>query len=104
MSIEDEMRLLRASVDRLNVTMSRIVRLPSEVLPVPEETLTLDVEVLGLSVRAANGLQNARVSTIADLLGKTENDLLKVNNFGRKCLREVVEALAKRQLKLRERW
>ena len=47
-----------------------------------------------LSIRSLNCLQKANVKTIADLVQKTELDLLKRKNFGKKSLNEIKEILA----------
>jgi DNA-directed RNA polymerase subunit alpha len=44
-------------------------------------------------VRAANCLKNANIKTIADLVQKTEHEMLKTKNFGRKSLNEIKELL-----------
>jgi DNA-directed RNA polymerase subunit alpha len=51
--------------------------------------LTMSVNELDLSVRASNCLESARIQTVADLVSRTESDLLKVRSFGRTSLREV---------------
>jgi len=55
---------------------------------------------LELSVRSINCLQNARIETIADLVQKTENEILKTKNFGRKSLQEIKNILASMGLTL----
>ncbi|MDA8168591.1 MAG: DNA-directed RNA polymerase subunit alpha [Nitrospiraceae bacterium] len=57
------------------------------------ENLTKSVEELELSVRAQNCLKNASIKTIAELVMKTEHDMLKTKNFGRKSLNEIKEIL-----------
>lgn len=52
------------------------------------------VEELELSVRSANCLKNENILYIGDLVLKTENDMLKTPNFGRKSLNEIKEVLA----------
>ena len=52
------------------------------------------VNELELSVRAANCLKNANIKTIADLVQKTEMEMLKTKNFGKKSLNEIKEVLA----------
>jgi len=52
------------------------------------------VETLGFSSRVRNGLKRANVLTLRDLLAKTEDDLLKIRNFGLKALIEVREKLS----------
>lgn len=57
------------------------------------EYLNKSVEDLELSVRSYNCLRNANIQTIGDLVTKTENDMMKVKNFGRKSLHEIQEIL-----------
>lgn len=58
------------------------------------ENLVKPVEELELSVRAYNCLKNASVETIGELVVKTEAEMLKTKNFGRKSLSEIKELLA----------
>ncbi len=53
-----------------------------------------DVEDIELSVRAKNGLQNAGIMRLGDLTLRTEFEMLKIRNFGRKSLDEVKERIA----------
>ena len=62
--------------------------------------LDRSVNELGLSVRAANCLKNVDLSTIRDLVQKTEAEMLKTKNFGRKSLNEIKEVLADMGLSL----
>lgn len=71
-----------------------------EILPEKEdekgnvnEILTRSVEDLELSVRSANCLKNAGINTIGELVQKTEADMLKTKNFGRKSLSEIKDIL-----------
>lgn len=64
------------------------------------ETLGRSVDELELSVRSANCLQNANIKTIGDLVQKTEAEMLKTKNFGRKSLKEIKEILAEMGLSL----
>ena len=57
------------------------------------ENLFKSVDELELSVRAANCLKNANIRTIADLVQKTEQEMLRGKNFGRKSLNEIREIL-----------
>src|SRR5262249_35319915 len=52
------------------------------------------VDELELSVRSANCLQNANIKYIGELVQRTEADMLKTKNFGRKSLNEIKEVLA----------
>lgn len=64
------------------------------------KNLLRNVNELELSVRAANCLKNANIRTIADLVQKTEIEMLKTKNFGRKSLNEIKEILNKMGLSL----
>ncbi|MEK6672941.1 MAG: DNA-directed RNA polymerase subunit alpha [Nitrospirota bacterium] len=57
------------------------------------EHLSKSVDELELSVRASNCLKNAQIKTIAELVQKTEHEMLKTKNFGRKSLNEIKEML-----------
>ena len=61
--------------------------------PVMNENLSRSVDELELSVRAQNCLKNANIRTIAELVQKTEHDMLKTKNFGRKSLNEIKDLL-----------
>jgi DNA-directed RNA polymerase subunit alpha len=64
------------------------------------ENLFRSVDELELSVRSANCLQNANIKTIGDLVQKSEAEMLKTKNFGRKSLKEIKEILAEMGLSL----
>lgn len=64
------------------------------------ENLFRSVDELELSVRSANCLQNANIRTIGDLVQRTEAEMLKTKNFGRKSLKEIKEILAEMGLSL----
>jgi DNA-directed RNA polymerase subunit alpha len=57
------------------------------------ENLDKSVEELELSVRSYNCLKNANIRTIRELVQKTEGEMLKTKNFGRKSLNEIKEIL-----------
>ena len=57
------------------------------------------VDELELSVRSSNCLKNANIDTIAELVQKTENEMLKTKNFGRKSLVEIREILESMNLR-----
>jgi DNA-directed RNA polymerase subunit alpha len=77
-----------------------------EVIEVPGETLPFNpallkkVDELELSVRSANCLKNDNIVYIGDLIQKTEAEMLKTPNFGRKSLNEIKEVLAQMGLHL----
>jgi DNA-directed RNA polymerase subunit alpha len=64
------------------------------------ENLFRSVDELELSVRSANCLQNANITLIGELVQKSEQDMLKTKNFGRKSLKEIKEILATMGLSL----
>jgi DNA-directed RNA polymerase subunit alpha len=66
----------------------------------PNENLFRSVDELELSVRSANCLQNANITLIGELVQRTEQDMLKTKNFGRKSLKEIKEILATMGLQL----
>jgi DNA-directed RNA polymerase subunit alpha len=67
---------------------------------VSNEHLDKSVEELELSVRSYNCLKNANIRTIRELVGKTETEMLKTKNFGRKSLNEIKEILQSMGLSL----
>ena len=62
--------------------------------------LARSVNELELSVRAANCLKNANIKSIGDLVQRSENEMLKTKNFGKKSLNEIKEVLAEMGLEL----
>ena len=69
-------------------------------LPEFNENLYRSVEELELSVRSANCLKNADINKIYQLVSKTEAEMLKTKNFGRKSLNEIKEVLTEMGLTL----
>ena len=64
------------------------------------ENLDKSVEELELSVRSYNCLKNANIRTIRELVQKSEGEMLKTKNFGRKSLNEIKEILSTMGLSL----
>lgn len=58
-----------------------------------EKALEMTIEELDLSVRSFNCLKRAGINTVEDLVSKTEEEMMKVRNLGRKSLEEVIEKL-----------
>ena len=56
--------------------------------------LQMTIEELDLSVRSFNCLKRANINTVEDLISKTEEEMMKVRNLGRKSLEEVINKLA----------
>ena len=67
-----------------------------------EKVLQMTIEELDLSVRSFNCLKRAGINTVEDLISKTEEDMMRVRNLGRKSLEEVVEKLESLGYKLRK--
>ena len=65
-----------------------------------DKVLELTIEELDLSVRSFNCLKRANINTVEDLISKTEDEMMKVRNLGRKSLEEVINKLAMRGLSL----
>ena len=59
-----------------------------------EKTLEMTIEDLDLSVRSFNCLKRAGIHTVEDLVNKTESEMMKVRNLGRKSFEEVMQKLA----------
>ena len=69
---------------------------PIVVEPAPDNkntVLDMTIEELDLSVRSFNCLKRANINTVADLISKTEDEMMKVRNLGRKSLEEVIGKL-----------
>lgn len=96
----------------LKEQMTVFVNFDEEMEPPPEEIATnrekpkfnenlyRSVEELELSVRSANCLKNADINQIWQLVSKTEAEMLKTKNFGRKSLNEIKEVLSEMGLSL----
>jgi DNA-directed RNA polymerase subunit alpha len=65
-----------------------------------EKVLEMTIEELDLSVRSYNCLKRAGINTVEDLTNKTEDDMMKVRNLGRKSLEEVLQKLQALELSL----
>ena len=67
-----------------------------------EKVLEMTIEELDLSVRSFNCLKRAGIDTVEDLINRTEEDMIKVRNLGRKSLEEVIQKLASLGLTLKK--
>ena len=65
-----------------------------------DKVLEMTIEELDLSVRSFNCLKRANINTVEDLIGKTQDEMIKVRNLGRKSLEEVEHKLAAMGLSL----
>ena len=66
-----------------------------------EKVLEMTIEELDLSVRAYNCLKRAGINTVAELVQRNQEDMMKVRNLGKKSLEEVEQKLAALGLALR---
>lgn len=66
----------------------------------PDTVMKMTIEELDLSVRSFNCLKRANINTVEDLINKTEEEMIKVRNLGRKSLEEVEHKLAMMGLSL----
>lgn len=83
--------------------LEHVAPTPVEAPPVDaelERKLAMGIGELELSVRATNCLEAAKIATVAQLVQKTENDLLSLRSFGKTSLREVKRKLADMNLSL----
>ena len=65
-----------------------------------DKILEMTIEELDLSVRSFNCLKRANINTVEDLVSKTQDEMIKVRNLGRKSLEEVMQKLAMMGLSL----
>ena len=66
----------------------------------PGDIEHMTIEELDLSVRSFNCLKRANINTVSDLISKTQDEMIKVRNLGRKSLEEVEHKLAMMGLSL----
>ena len=68
---------------------------------IPEEIFNKPVEQMNLSVRTMNCLRRGGITTVGELTGRSERDLLTLRNFGQKSLNEIKEKLTEMNLELK---
>jgi DNA-directed RNA polymerase subunit alpha len=81
------------------------VNFTNEEKPIPEAPASewdVPVETLNLSVRSFNCLKRAGISKVSELLDMTEDEIIKMRNFGKKSLDEIKQVLEERGLSLRQ--
>lgn len=94
-------------MDHLKLFLGLTERISDEVTLVEKEEskkdrlLEMSIEELDLSVRSYNCLKRAGINTVEELVQRTEEDMMKVRNLGRKSLEEVQQKLAELGLTLR---
>lgn len=69
---------------------------------IKEKVLEMTIEELDMSVRSFNCLKRAGIDTVEDLINRTEEDMMKVRNLGKKSLEEVIQKLQSLGLSLRK--
>ena len=84
----------------LSETISNTTTVVEAVDDKPNRVLSMTIEELDLSVRSFNCLKRANINTVGDLISKTEEEMIKVRNLGRKSLEEVINKLAMMGLSL----
>lgn len=78
----------------LSETIGRESTVKEKVETQRDKVLEMTIEELDLSVRSFNCLKRANINTVEDLIGKTQDEMIKVRNLGRKSLEEVEHKLA----------
>jgi len=94
--LKDHMNIFINFEEEVEATLSSEERKPE----IRNENLNRSVEELELSVRSYNCLKNANIQTIGELVQKSEAEMLKTKNFGRKSLNEIKEILSTMGLSL----
>ena len=90
--------------ERIDISLILALYYPkhSVAIPLTTKICDMDIESLELSVRSYNCLKRAGINTVEDLISKTEDDMMKVRNLGRKSLEEVINKLESLGLALRD--
>ena len=84
----------------LSETMGSKATVVEKAMEPRDKVLELTIEELDLSVRSFNCLKRANINTVEDVISKTEDEMMKVRNLGRKSLEEVINKLAMMGLSL----
>jgi DNA-directed RNA polymerase subunit alpha len=84
----------------LSQTISVGSTVVEKVEAVKDKIMEMTIEELDLSVRSFNCLKRANINTVEDLVSKTQEEMIKVRNLGRKSLEEVIQKLAMMGLSL----
>ena len=94
MLIEHFMQIASITGQPVTVAVPQVAAaVTEEVVETQEEAPSISIEDLELSVRAYNCLKRASINSMAELLKKSEHDLLNIKNFGKKSSDEVIEKL-----------
>ena len=97
--LNDQLKLFVDMSESISILPSTVVESKEEK---KEKILEMTIEELDLSVRSFNCLKRAGIDTVEDLTNRTEEDMIKVRNLGRKSLEEVIQKLHSLGLDLRK--
>ncbi|MGQ9488208.1 MAG: DNA-directed RNA polymerase subunit alpha [Armatimonadota bacterium] len=101
-ALQEAARILRDFMEMfVRMDVSSSLPLPPEATLLPTDVPDVRVEDLDFSVRTYNCLKRAGITSVRDLVHRTEHELLNIRNFGKKSLYEVREKLAQLNLTLR---
>ncbi|MGQ9880909.1 MAG: DNA-directed RNA polymerase subunit alpha [Armatimonadota bacterium] len=101
-ALQEAARILRDFMEMfVRMDVSSSLPLPPEATLLPTDVPDVRVEELDFSVRTYNCLKRAGITSVRDLVHRTEHELLNIRNFGKKSLYEVREKLAQLNLTLR---
>ena len=95
-------------IEHLNIVcdLNNITNIPEMMSEKKEDTITktleTPIEEIEFSVRAYNCLKRAGIHTLQDLVNKSENDMMKIRNLGKKSLKEVLDKVADLGLEFKE--
>lgn len=84
----------------LSQTMNMETTVVEKMPTAKNKIMEMTIEELDLSVRSFNCLKRANINTVEDLVSKTQDEMIKVRNLGRKSLEEVIQKLAMMGLSL----
>ncbi|MCL2165674.1 MAG: DNA-directed RNA polymerase subunit alpha [Clostridiales bacterium] len=96
--LHDYLKIFIGLTEQVNDVEIMVNRVEDE----KDKILDISIEELDLSVRSYNCLKRAGINTVGELIQKTEDDMMKVRNLGKKSLEEVYEKLGSLGLSLRK--
>ena len=105
-ALKESAAIIKHHLDVFDAVSSELIEFATEGKEVSEEQnrlrklLNMSVNEIELSVRAANCLNNANITTVGELAMKTEQEMLKYRNFGKKSLNEIKQKLEQLGLSL----
>ena len=104
MLIEHFMQIASITGQPVTVAVPQVTAaVTEEVVETQEEAPSISIEDLELSVRAYNCLKRASINSMAELLKKSEHDLLNIKNFGKKSSDEVIDPQKKKKKKKKKK-